>query len=273
MAANYVTVNSIIDSLELLTKQEDSYLSNIPRPMLIRLARKGLKEFVLKYTNEVRALIMPVKDDNSIDLPHDYVKYMRISYLTDCGKLVPIGVDTSISISNTYLLDNFDEILLDNNDVPLLGSGDSGINRECTSYSFDYSTCPQYGNRRFYSDYYGGNNQNINNSFLGEITFKEDTVNQKIQFSGTKLEQVVIEYSINPYANVGSLDDLEINIFFADALEKYVYNELVKHKRNEVVPANEKLRAYKDFKEALLEAKIHKNMPPLADIKKVTNLN
>lgn len=273
MAANYVTVNSIIDSLELLTKQEDSYLSNTNRSMLIRLARKGLKEFVIKYTNEVRALIMSVKDDNSIDLPHDYVKYMRLSYLNDCGKLVPIGVDTSISISNKYLLDNFDEILLDNNDIPLLGSGNEGISRECTSYNFDYSTCPQYGNRRFYSDYYADNRQNINNSFLGDISFKEDVINKKIQFSGTKLDKVVIEYSINPYANVGSLDNLEINIFFADALEKYVYNELIKNKRNEVVPANEKLRAYKDYKEALLEAKIHKNTPPLADIKKVTNLN
>ena len=268
MSAVYQSLNSIIDNVYLETLSEDSYLSNSPRYMIQRFARLGLKELSLKgQSPTVKALRLAVNDSNGVTLPRDYIKYLRVSWINEIGDLIPIGVNNSISTANQYLLDHLDNILLDNNDIELLGSGDQDIDRE--ALRFDYSTSPFFGDPHFYDGRYLNNSVNINQTFKGGVEFKEDKINDKIQFAGTKLETVVLEYLYDPFKNVGDVEELEVNQMFGYALEKWIYHEMISNKRS--VPDREKYRAEKALKKALLEARISNNIPVLLDIVKMTN--
>jgi hypothetical protein len=275
MASVNRKLSEIIDALEIATYDSDSLIHNVKRSVLQRYAVKGLREFIEKSKiGEVRGLKRDVYENNSIDLPEDYMKYVRISEVTDCGKLVPLAVDASISTANVYLLDHLDRILLDDDGVALLGSGDEDINRNCT-IDFDYSNCPFYGNTDYYSGYYGNyasffQYRNMNNTFVPDVKFKEDVFNNKIQFSGRQLTEVVVEYIYDPMKSAGSVDDLDIHAMFADALEKYVIKEIIGNKRS--VNLGEKERARRDYREAILEAKIAKNIFTSDDLSSTTNL-
>ena len=76
-----------------------------------------------------------------------------------------------------------------------------------------------------------------------------------IQLSGRKLDTVVLEYAYDVLKNVGSVDDLEIDTFFGDALEKFILKEIISPRRS--VGITEKEVARRDFREALLKAKLN----------------
>ncbi len=270
----YRSVSEVIDSLDIEAQDPDSFLSNTKRYHIAMIAREGLKTMMDESaTAEVRGLKMNVTEKNYIDLPLDYVKYLRVSELTDCGKLIPIAVDATIHTANSYLLDNLDRILLDDDGVALLGNDDDDVDRNC--YNFDYTGCPSYYDTRYYHNYYGSYglfNQyySINHSFSGGVKFKEDKFNNRIQFTGKKLTQVVVEYVADPLKSVGHVDDLEIKTQYADALKKYVYKEIVGRRRS--VPMNEKERARRDYREAFINAKIATNIFSISDLTSTTNL-
>jgi len=274
MASITRSVNDIIDSLVAESKQNDSYLSNTPRWAIQKWVRSGLQEITEKYVSQVRALRLPVTvTSNSVELPLDYVKLLRISEFTENGVLIPIGVDASIMSGNEYLLDNLDNILLDSDGIALLGSADTGINREY--YTFDYTSCPYYGSQQYYNGGYSDyaaywEYYNMNNTFAPAVRYTLDEFNNKIQLSGRNVGEVMVEYSFNPIMSVGSMSDLQIHRYFADALERYAYNELVAKKRS--VPLGEKERARRDYREALMLARLTKDSPSINAITFVTNL-
>lgn len=268
MSAKYKDLNDVIESVYLDTLDEDSYLSNTKRYIIQRFVRLGMKELSLKGSYPtVKPLRLTVKSNNSIELPVDYIKYLRVSWINEVGDLVPIAVNNSITTANAYLLDHLDQILLDNNSIPLVGSGDTDVDRE--ALRFDYSTAPYLADSHYYDGRLFNNSVNINQKFKGGTEFREDIINDRIQFAGVKLTTVVLEYLYDPFLNVSNMDALEVSTMFAFALEKWVYSELISKKRS--VPRYEKLDAKRDVKKALLEAKLASAMPTLDDIIKVTN--
>lgn len=273
MASINRNVNEIINFLKAESRNEDSYLSNTPTWSIQMWVRKGLQELSEKHIAQVRALRLPVTSSNTVDLPLDYVKLLRISEFTDCGKLIPIGVDASIMSGNEYLLDNQDRILLDNNGLALLGSADSDIEREC--YLFDYTSCPYYTDPAYYNGHYNGYSAyssyySVNRSFAPNVRYRVDEYNERIQLTGRNVSEVMLEYKFNPILSVAEMGDLEIHRYFADALEKYAYMSLVSNKRS--VPLHEKERARRDYREALLLAKMNKEAPNINAIMFTTKL-
>lgn len=273
MAGNTISIKDTIDSLTLNALDPDSVISNCPRWYLKKLAVKGITEFTTKDTAEVGALRMSVDDNNRITYPADYVKLLRLSeILIPSGKLHVIGVDASYSNANTYLLDNLGRILLDSNNVELTGSGDEDIDHEYGV--FDYSNCGGYLDNQFYygawSDYGSYcSYHNINPSFVRDITYREDDTNGVIQLSGRKVETVVLEYVTNPILN-GNPDDMTIDTFFGDALEKFIIKEVVLPRRS--ITQSNKYIAKKEFEEALLLAKLNRLTPNINEISSTTNL-
>jgi hypothetical protein len=216
-----------------------------------------------------------VKDNNWVELPHDFIKLLGVSEFSDCGRLTPIGMSTSILSANQYLLDNDEVQLLDQNDVPLLGTGDADIERDCTLY--DLGNDVPYTRYLYGTAYYSNlaslsRYMNINDSFAEGVQYRLDVNNNKIQFTGRNPGEVILDYSYNPLLSEGEMKDLEIHRLFADALEKYIYYQIVATKRNNVVPEVEKRRAYKAYKEALLNARLQKDAPTFQLLKYTTNL-
>jgi hypothetical protein len=275
MASVYRPVNDIINRLWAQASMEGDYLSTTPRWAIQLRARQGLQEFIEKYTSQVRSMRLTVKDNNWVELPHDFIKLLGVSEFSECGKLRPIGVNTNILSANQYLLDNENRRLLDDNGIPLLGSADGDIDRECDKY--DYGNACAFNSYLYRTPYYSNyaslfRYYNINDSFVKDIEYKLDTNNDKIQFSGRNPEEVIVDYSYNPMLSDGEVKNLEIHRYFADALEKYVYYQIVATKRDNIVPQREKFRAQKAYEKSLLEARLHKNSPTFQLLKYTTNL-
>ena len=267
--ATYRNVNEVIDNLLLMSKDESSHLYDVP-PFLIRsFARKGVREMVMKQIGNVRGLRIDVNTvTNTVELPQDYVKYIRVSKVNECGTLQPIAINNNTMTASQYLRDHLNDILLDSDGIPLRGSGDSDIDRFCTSYSFDNSVSSNTTDAYISTSYY----TNINNTFVSGVTFVEDDTRGILQLSGTGVESVVVEYIFDPYKETADKDDLEINTLYADALERYVYKELISRRRSTTVDSLEKVRAERDYNKAIFEAKLYHKTPALQDIIRVTNL-
>ena len=268
MSAKYKDLNDIIESVYLDTLDEDSYLSNTKRYIIQRFVRLGMKELSLKGSYPtVKPLRLTVKSNNSIELPEDYVKYLRVSWINEVGDLVPIAVNNNIPTANAYLLDHLDQILLDNNSIPLVGSGDTDVDRE--ALRFDYSTAPYLADSHYYDGRLFNNSVNINQKFKGGTEFREDEINNRIQFAGNKLTTVVLEYLYDPIINVGNLDGLKVPVMYYFYLLKWIFHELISGKRS--VPDHRVERAAKELRKAEIEAGLASKMPTLDDIIKVTN--
>lgn len=270
MASIDRNVNDIINFLVAESKQDDSYLSNTPRWSIAMWVRKGLQEFADKHIAQVRGLRLPVSDTNTVELPLDYVKLLRISEFTSDGRLIPLGVDNTVMTGNSYLLDSLDQILLDGDGLALLANSDHDIDRN--SYVFDYSSCPYFADPHYYSYGYTGNvdYHNINHKFSSGVRYRVDEFNGKIQLTGRDLGEVMLEYKFDPLKSVGKMSDLTIHRSFANALEKWSYMSIISAKRS--VPLHEKERARRDFREALLNAKLSKETPNINAIMFTTNL-
>lgn len=271
--AIFKSLNEVIDSLYIGSLDEDSYLSDVKRPIIQMWARKGLREFITKETASMQHMRLDVVN-NRVRFPDDFVRLLSLSKINDCGTLTLLATDKKIPVANKFLLDDNGVILLDESGVQLTGDGDSDIDRTGgTCYNYDTVNPPvantshvynsQYYNSAF--DYY-----NINPKFARGISFNIDIDKGVIQFFGEAPESVVLGYVYDPTKNVGVNEELEIHSLFALALEDWVYSRIVAKKRS--VPLNEKLRAAKEAKKSLLEAKLAKNTPSVQEIMRVTNL-
>lgn len=275
MAAAHTPVNDIIKRLVSLSKLPDTYFSNTPRWAIQEWARYGVLEFTKKYTSRMRAIRMTVEENNWVQLPDDYVKLLGVSEFGDCGKLTPIGFDPSIMSTNVFLLDSDGKKLLDHKGSPLLGSGDDDIDRDC--YSYDYSNGCYYNDYHLYTGYYTSYSSlakyyNINDSFAREVKYTLDENNNKIQFSGRDVGEVVVDYVYDVEKAITSMSDLEIHHMFADALYEYVYYNILSQKRASSVPMAEKEMSRRKYEKALTKAKLHAFAPTVSLLKHVTNL-
>ena len=71
---NYVSVEEVIKSLLIQQGEytEHKYMSYLD------IAMRGLKELSFDATQEVKAITLTVNDNLTVDLPSDYVDYVRI---------------------------------------------------------------------------------------------------------------------------------------------------------------------------------------------------
>ena len=67
----FSTLNEVIDGLLLERFDEDSYLRNVNRSMLIYQAKMGIKELTKSTSSNVLAIKMTVGDKGYIEMPQD----------------------------------------------------------------------------------------------------------------------------------------------------------------------------------------------------------
>ena len=85
--AQYVTLREVVNDL-LISIGEDSQ-HNFLR--YFRLGMNGVRELHYDALQEVRAIQLPVDSTYKINLPNDYVNYIRVSILDNNNFVVPLG--------------------------------------------------------------------------------------------------------------------------------------------------------------------------------------
>lgn len=239
----YNTLKNIVNNF-MYSQDNDSYASNVGRNRVVYHAKRAVQELYFDVVNEIIAIEQELAPSLIMTLPHDYISYVRISWVDDCGKLHPLAVDNSYNLAQAYLQDNDFNLLFDDQGDILKGS-----------HVQDLVGCRPNFPQAFVEDgiaslvypYYfesGPWNTNLSKIFT-DGSYRIDKERGVIQFSSdVDGRNIVLEYLSD---GLFQREDSEIRIhkFAEEAIYSYAYWMLIRMRRN--VPQNEKQAARRDY--------------------------
>lgn len=264
--SQYTTLEDIINNY-MMSLSPDDYTSSFQRYQILFQARRGLREFYYDVLQEVRGIALDLSPSLQVALPPDYVNYVRISWVDQNGVMYPMAVDKNMAIADNYLQDSDYELLFDDNGCVL--KGDSRIKGTTPAVVIDDNLFSGVYSYTFHETAFRPN-ANMSKVFLNG-RYKIDKQAGVIQFgSDTKGKTIVLEYiSDGLYSGCEGQPekDQRIHKFAETALMDFIYYSLIKNLRN--VPANEKMRARKEFYNSRRLAKNRINALKIEDLKQL----
>lgn len=239
----YITLEEVINNY-MMSMSSDDLTSTTPRHKILYQARRGFRELHYDVLREVRAIELELPPSLTITLPPDFVNYVRISWVTEDGILVPMVTNNSMSIASRYLQDHEYNILFDDSgcvlednhvvDPATVEVSNTVSNRDCNYYKFSHRSFQP--NRNMSNNYPNGFYKVDKNA--GVIYFSSDAFGKKI----------VLEYISDGLYKGCSIEDEEkvrIHKLAEQALLDFIHHELIKNRAH--VPYNEKIRARKEW--------------------------
>lgn len=236
MAANYTTLNEIIDSIEMLDN-EAAYGHHLTKSKKRLLGMQGFRELNLDVARSIKGKKLEINAAGAVILPDDYMDYTGIFVVNDSNQLIPLSMNKLINISNEPILDHNYDPLLDHNYEMIYDSRD-----ETTFTSSPTLTTGSeriYPNRS-YNGFYG--NDSFGNGY-GYYRFdREDNTIQLAMVAD--IEYIYLEYISNGMES-GRSDRIMVPIQVAEALEAFIMWKSVKYQRG--IAAIEKAALRTDF--------------------------
>lgn len=241
----YTLLSDLITDF-MMSRDPDDYTSNVPRYKVLYQAKRAMRELYFDVANNIKAIELDLSPTLNVVLPPDFVSYVRISWLDSNGHLHPMAVDNVISTADEYLQDNEYEILFDNEGYVLEGDKSKSLSE------LDRSELGTYNITQL--DYKPNKD---NSRVFPNGKFKIDTSEGLIKFNSTaEYKSIVLEYisdGLYERPNVDSDTTLKIHKFAETAVLDYIYYNLIKNRRS--TPANEKMRARKEYYNSKRQAK------------------
>lgn len=256
----YLTLKEIVDNFMVDTLDDDDWLKNTRRSLVLKHAKRGIRMFNRNIFNDVLAIEITVPDTLYFTLPHDFVSYIRVSRVvedlsTNSLRLQPLNVNSTINVADGYLQDNNWEILFDNDGYILLSDASNVYNKPYKKYAFTESC---YGN------------PNLDTSKLSRHgEFKIDEKNGKIVFSSDLAdEEIVMEY-VSDGLSPDTYNEGEIKVHkeAVASLEEFMYYSLIRRKRH--VPQGTIESARRRWKTVEHEAKLNRLNLDLVQLERV----
>jgi hypothetical protein len=239
----YNTLKNIVNNF-MYTQDNDSYASNVDRNRVVFHAKRAVQELYYDVVNEIIAIELELNTTLILTLPHDYINYVRISWVDDCGKLHPLAIDNSHNLAQAYLQDNDYNLLFDSQGDILQGSHvqdlkgcKPSIPQAFVEDDLENFVAPYYGRS-------GPENTNLSKIFQNG-SYRIDKERGIIQFSSdVDGRNIVLEYLSD---GLFQRDDATIRVhkFAEEAVYSYVFWMLIRMRRN--VPQSEKQAAKKDY--------------------------
>lgn len=231
----------INDVYQNINSNNSIFGSRTERAQVIRATKKFIRKLANDRDEQFVRLLEVSPSSLEIDFPEDATNIISVG-MAVCidGKgntVLPLYINNSLNISSIFLRDNNDVILEDNDGLYLRGSGSGASGDSCDMTN--YSVFNGGIDNAWYGSASGGYTPHKNVQG-GEISIRpqyrinlEDRV---IQFSSTISDEdvFVIEYIYNPFiaGNTTKWTDIEINDYYFDAIERYVYYEVARIARN-----------------------------------------
>lgn len=212
MAKNYISIDYIVNDILMMT-DDDSYDKGKKAIQLRLLAMQGLKELSYDAARIVKTAELTVSGTNTITLPSDYVRYVKIGLLGGDGRVHAMGVDKRL-------------ILMDG----ATAAADS---------AFDPPIFWDYGGIGQRYGVGGGTNSNG--------YYRENLDSNTIEFDSDVSGTIILEYISNGL--VDSSGDIEttvqVHAFLEEALKSFIYWKSIQRKRS--VPMGEKQVARREW--------------------------
>lgn len=232
----YVTIKDMVNNF-MFSQDDDSLVANVDRNRVVYHAKRVVQELYFDVLNEVISIEFDLNPTLIISLPHDYVTYVRISWVDDRGKLHPLAIDETSNLAQAYLQDNEYEYLFDDEGDILQGShiqdtvGSGAPIIENDGLSYPLQKTPNFNTDR--------------SKIFKSGSYRVDKERGIMQFS-SKVDgrTIVLDYISD---GLFQRDDADIRIhkFAEQAAYNYIFWRLIEFRRN--VPANRIMLAEKQW--------------------------
>ena len=220
----FVLLKDIINNFNAFYVGDDKVINDVQRYDVVFHAKRGLQELHYDALKDVRALELELPDDLQLELPKDFVRLVRLSWVDDRGRLHPMMMDTETTIAKAYLQDDSYNIIFDNNVAATEGTSviDTKL-AQVSTVDNDQFTNLDY---EFFGGRFGMATEktNVNGKYnidknLGYIRFSSEV----------KGKAVVIEY-ITDGLEYLTEDELKVNKLAEDFLYKYIAHQIIQYK-------------------------------------------
>lgn len=253
----YILMKDVINNFMAFYVGDGKVLDSISRYDVIFHAKRGLQELHYDALRDIIALELDVPDDLQLELPRDFVRLIRLSWVDKQGRQHDILNDHKSSMPTAYLQDDDANIIFDDDGNPTTGTSTVDANRSNVNHNAEVDEYTSLAD-----EFFGGrfgmqtNNANVNGTYnidknLGVIRFS----------SNIKAETVVIEY-ISDGLESKEESEIRVNKQVEDFLYKYIAHQIISHKfgvQEYIVRRlkNDAFAAYKNMKIRMME--IHPN--------------
>ena len=212
----YVSLKEVVNNFIINYTGDISLIGNVKRFNVLYHAKRGIQELNFDALKDIKVLELEANENYELPIPHDYVSYVRISWVDDDGKFHPMSMNNSSALATAYLQDHEYNILFDNLGEPLEGSSlQDAVRLDSINYLDDGSAVQASDNYHAYQRYDYDTTKNYN----GE--FNIDQRRGVIQLSTSVPSKIiVIEYVSDGMNNDEGL--ISIHKLAVDALYSYM---------------------------------------------------
>jgi hypothetical protein len=220
----FVLLKDIINNFMAFYVGDDKIINDIDRYDVVFQAKRGLQELHYDALKDVRALELELPDDLQLELPKDFVRLVRLSWVDQKGRLHPMMMDKQTTIAKAYLQDDSYNIIFDSDGAATEGTSviDTKLS-QATNVDNDTFTNLDY---EFFGGRFGMQTDTANVNGMYNI----DKNAGYIRFSSeVKGKAVVIEYITDGLSYL-SEEELKVNKLAEDFLIKYIAYQVVQYK-------------------------------------------
>jgi len=232
----YSTLEEIVNNF-MFEQDDDSYVSHSDRARVALFGKKGVRELYYDVVNEIISLELDLDPSLIIALPHDYINYVRISWVDQRGKKHPLAIDKSFNLAQSYLQDADFAFLYDANGDILKGSH--------VQNSVENNPILAHEENELFNNYTAMDFNVDKSKIFKNGSFIIDKTQGVIQFSSIVTGKTIVLDYLSDGLFQRADTDIRIHKFAEESLYAYIYLNLVKRKRS--VPEREKMRAEKDW--------------------------
>ena len=244
--SEHIPLNTVIDGL-ILSNGDSSYIGERDRVRATLIAMRWLQDNNSAAGTNIRFSELAVGDDSKVYPPADFMDYIGVYTYSADGYLLPLFVNDNINLGESYVEDENQLIVVDDN-----------------GYAISTYATPRPDNSTTYS-YYGANIDTMGgrthyNIRRGEVSYngiyRYDKANRCFQINGAPTTMVVVEYISDPilrYKLNLDIGGLCVHKHYQATLQAYIYSELISN--NRYVPMGVKRDAENKYKRMYLLAK------------------
>lgn len=243
----FSTLKDIIDGLLMERLEEDSYLKNTNRNVILYHAKMVIKELTKSIIKPSLAIEMTVGEDSCIVLPQDFVSCSSVSVVVvdssnGSRKLFPLDKNQNINTATGYLQD--DQALLIFDDQGEIVTADAS-----NAYNIPYNSYEYIGS------YDGGNPYVDTSIFSVNGEYKVDRENGKLVLDARLINhEIVLVYKSDGLQwEAFSEGEIKVHKYMEEVVKDGTYYRCIE--KRQTVPSNEKRRALDRFKTTRFEAK------------------
>jgi hypothetical protein len=242
----YTSLKDVIDGMVTQQLEEDSYIKNTNRNLLIYYAKDGIKQLTKDLPGGRLAIEITVGPKGYIVLPEDYVGGGSVSVVivdpsTGSRKLFPLDRNSNINTATGILQDDEAEIIFDDNGEIVTADASNAYNIPHKSYGFT-SSCE--GVPYLDASMYSANGEYIIDEKNGHLILDDRLIDREI----------VLFYKSDglQWESFGE-GDIKVHKYIEEALKDWIYYACIE--KRQLVSNNEKRRALDRFKTTKFKAK------------------